>query len=127
MDIRTCDNQVILSGRVEGNEYRRLEYVFAEHPNIKTAVLRNSPGGDAATGCRVGARVREEGIATYVAGYCLSSCARWCLGGKQRYSTNDYPAGITHVGCHSNYTNSGEVVPSAPWQPKRFIEKHADG
>jgi hypothetical protein len=127
MDIRTCENQVILSGRVEGNEYRRLEDVFAQNPNIKTAVLRNSPGGDADTGYRLGELFREKGISTYVSGYCRSSCSRLFLGGKERYFTDDYPAGRTHVGFHSNYTNDGQVVPSAPWQLKRFIEKHSDG
>src|ERR1043166_6978476 len=65
MDIRTCDNQVILSGRVEGDEYSRVEDILSQNPRIRTAVLRNSPGGDADTGYRVGELFREKGIATY--------------------------------------------------------------
>jgi hypothetical protein len=127
MDIRTCEDQVILSGRVEGNEYRRLEDVLAQNPNIKTAVLRNSPGGDAATGYRVGELLREKGIATYVSGFCRSSCSRLFLGGKERYFTDDYAAGMTHVGFHSNYRPDGQVVAGAPSQLKGFVAKYSDG
>ncbi len=127
MEIRTCENQVILSGRVEGNEYRRVEDVLAQNPGIKTAILRNSPGGDADTGYRLGALFREKGIATYVSGYCRSSCSRLFLGGKERYFTDDYAASATTVGFHSNYRSNGQVVPEAPWQLKRYIEKYSDG
>ena len=127
MDIQTCDNQVILSGRVEGNEYRRLEDVLSKNPKINTAVLRNSPGGDADTGYRVGELFREKGIATFVSGYCRSSCSRLFLGGKERYFTDDYPASATHVGFHSNYRNDGQIVSGAPYQLKRFVEKYSDG
>ena len=127
MDIRTCDDQVILSGRVDGNEYAKLEEIFAKNPGIKTAVLRNSPGGDAASGYRVGELFRERGIATYVSGYCRSSCSRFFLGGKERYFTDDYPAAATHVGFHSNYRNDGQVVQGAPSQLKAYIAKYSDG
>jgi hypothetical protein len=127
MEIKTCDSQVILLGRVEGNEYRRVEDVLSQNPAIKTAVLRNSPGGDADTGYRLGELFREKGIATYVSGYCRSSCSRLFLGGKERYFTDDYAIGTTHVGFHSNYRNDGQVVPGAPGQLKRFIEKYSDG
>src|SRR5689334_13460128 len=105
MDIRTCDNQVILTGRVEGNEYGRVESILSQNPGVTTAVLRNSPGGDANTGYRLGELFREKGITTYVSGYCRSSCSRLFLGGKERYFTDDYPASGTHVGFHSNYRN----------------------
>ena len=127
MDIRTCGGQVILSGRVEGNEYRRVEDILSRNPEIRTAVLRNSPGGDADTGYRIGELFREKGIATYVSGYCRSSCSRFFLGGKERYFTDDYAAGDTYVGFHSNYRHDGQVVPGAPSKLKRFIEKYSDG
>jgi hypothetical protein len=127
MDIRTCDNQVILSGRVEGNEHVRIEEILSQNPKITTAVLRNSPGGDATTGFRLGELFREKGITTYVSGYCRSSCSRLFLGGKERYFTDDYPANATHVGFHSNYRTDGRIVPGAPSQLKRFIATHSDG
>jgi len=127
MEIQTCDSQVILSGRVEGNEYRLVEDILSKNPGITTAVLRNSPGGDADTGYRLGALFRDKGIATYVSGYCRSSCSRLFLGGKERYFTDDYATDRTHVGFHSNYGKDGQIVPGAPYQLKRFIEKHAGG
>jgi hypothetical protein len=127
MDIRTCDNQVILSGRVEGNEYSRVEDILSQNPKIRTAVLRNSPGGDADTGYRVGELFREKGITTYVSGFCRSSCSRLFLGGKERYFSDDYAASGTYVGFHSNYRRDGQIVPGAPSQLKRFIEKYSDG
>jgi hypothetical protein len=127
MDIQTCDNQVILSGRVDGNEYRRVEEILSQNPNIRIAVLRNSPGGDADSGYRVGELFREKGIATYLSGYCRSSCSRFFLGGKERYFTDDYPASSTHVGFHSNYGRDDRIVAGAPSQLKRFIATHSDG
>lgn len=127
MDIKTCGDQMILSGGVKGNEYRRITEVLAENPEIKIAVLRNSPGGHADTGYRVGELFRKKGIATYVSGYCRSSCSRFFLGGKERFFTDDYPAAKTHVGFHSNYKDNGKMDPAAPSRLKRFIQKYSDG
>lgn len=127
MDIKTCGEQVILSGKVEGNEYSRLKDVFAGNPLLKVAVLRNSPGGNADVGYRVAELFREKGIATYVSGYCRSSCSRFFLGGKERYFTDDYPAAQTQVGFHSNYRDSGEIVPGAPYKLQQFIAQYTDG
>jgi hypothetical protein len=127
MDIRTCDDQVILSGPVEGNEYNRVEDILSQNPKIRTAVLRNSPGGDADTGYRVGELFREKGIATYASGFCRSSCSRLFLGGKERYFSDDYAASGTYVGFHSNYRRDGQIVPGAPSQLKRFIGRYSDG
>ena len=127
MEMTTCGEQVILSGKVEGNEYGRLKDVFSKDPNLKVAVLRNSPGGDAESGYRVAEFFRENGITTYVSGYCRSSCSRFFLGGKERYFTDDYPAAMTHVGFHSNYRSSGEIVAGAPWKLQQFIQKYSDG
>ena len=81
MEMKTCGDQVILSGRVEGNEYARLQDIFSSNPGIKVSVLRDSPGGDADTGYKVGALFRENGVTTYASGYCRSLCSRLFLGG----------------------------------------------
>jgi hypothetical protein len=127
MEIKTCGDQVVLSGRVEGNEYQRLKDVLSANPNIKVAVMRNSPGGDADTGYRVGEFFREKAITTYVSGYCYSSCSRFFLGGKERFFTDDYPANKTNVGFHSNYKKNGDIVPGAPQRLKHFIDKYSGG
>jgi ATP-dependent protease ClpP protease subunit len=112
MDIKVCADQMILSGRVEGIEYRQVSALLDENPNIKVAVLRNSPGGDARTGYLVGELFRDKKISTYVSGYCQSSCSRFFLGGVERYFTNDYRAGQTRVAFHGNYLNDG-LLPRA--------------
>ena len=92
MELKICGEQVILSGKVEGNEYGRVSDAFSKNPNLKVVVLRNSPGGDADTGYKLGEFFRQNGITTYLSGYCRSSCSRLFLGGKARYFTDDSPA-----------------------------------
>jgi hypothetical protein len=55
-------NQLILSGRVVGDEPDNVREAFANSPEIDTVVLRNSPGGDVPAGYRVGQMLRERGI-----------------------------------------------------------------
>ncbi len=102
--------QLVMSGRVEGNEFRHLKDWLEKQPDIDTIVLKNSPGGDAATGYIIGEFIREKGLATAVAGYCLSSCSRMYLGGKKRYFSDELPAESTMVGFHGNYSNDGTLI-----------------
>lgn len=127
MDMKTCGEQAILSGAVESGDFARIKDLFHSNPNLKVAVLRNSPGGNADAGYRAGEFFREHGISTYVSGYCRSSCSRFFLGGKERYFTDDYPADKTHVGFHSNYRDNGEIVPGAPLKLQQFVHKYSDG
>jgi hypothetical protein len=100
---------------------------LAPDPLINVAGLRNSPGGDANTGYRVGELFRAKGITTYVSGFCRSSCARFFLGGQERFFTADFPAEHTHVGFHSNYRKDGSIVPGAPERLWQFVKKYSDG
>jgi hypothetical protein len=127
MDMKTCGDQVILSGAVEAEDFERIAMLLTENPKIKTAVLRNSPGGDASSGYRTGALFREKGIKTYVSGYCRSSCSRFFLGGVERYFTTDYPAEQTTVAFHGNYKTNGALVDGASERLKNFIAKYTDG
>jgi hypothetical protein len=109
MDINTVDNALILSGPVTGAELNQVKDALAANPKIDLVVLRNSPGGDAWTGYRMGEFFRDKGLTTAVSGYCISSCSRMFLGGKQRLFTDDYPAARTFVGFHGHYDNSGNL------------------
>lgn len=102
--------QLVMSGRVEGNEFRHLKDWLEKYPDIDTIVLKNSPGGDAATGYTIGEYIREKGLTTAAAGYCLSSCSRMYLGGKKRYFSDELPAESTLVGFHGNYNNEGTLI-----------------
>lgn len=109
MELATHGNTVILSGSVTGNELAMVKDAFAANPKIDLVVLRNSHGGDAWTGYRVGEFLRERGATTAVSGYCISSCSRMFLGGKQRLLTSDYPADRTYIGFHGHYNNQGNL------------------
>jgi hypothetical protein len=126
MEIKTCGDQVVLSGAVEAEDFDRISAFLSDNPRVKTAVLRNSPGGDAASGYRTGALFREKGIATFVSGYCRSSCSRMFLGGTQRFFTNDFPAEQTTVAFHGNYKTNGALVEGAADRLKSFIAKYSD-
>jgi hypothetical protein len=127
MEMKTCGDQVVLSGAVEAEDYDRVASVLAENPKVKTVVLRNSPGGDASSGFRTGALFREKGITTYVSGYCRSSCSRMFLGGTERYFTTDYPPEQTTVAFHGNYKSNGALVEGSSERLKSFIAKYTDG
>jgi hypothetical protein len=109
MELNIAGNQLILSGRVVGDEPGKVTDVLAKHPEIDTVILRNSPGGDAPAGYQVGQLLREGGFRTAVSGYCYSSCSRMFLGGRTRFYTDDYPPEDTNVGFHGHYHANGRL------------------
>ena len=96
-------DQLILAGPVISGDYDAVESNLSFNPQIKTIILRNSPGGDAPTGYRLGELFRQQSLQTAVSGYCYSSCSRLFLGGKERYFTDDYPPEFTQIGFHGHY------------------------
>jgi hypothetical protein len=127
MDVKICDNQLILSGSVVSGDFGTIKEAISAHPEINIAVLRNSHGGDAESGYDIGEYFRDKGISTYASGYCLSSCSRMFLGGKERFFTDDFSLGKYSVGFHSNYDKSDRIVSGAQWKLSRFIRKYSDG
>lgn len=109
MDLAKFGNTIILSGPVNGSEWVMVKDAFAENPHIDLVILRNSHGGNADTGYQVGAFFRSAGVTTAVSGYCISSCSRMFLGGKQRLFTDDYPVDQTRVGFHGHYDAHGDL------------------
>jgi hypothetical protein len=129
MELAVTGNALVLSGPVTGSELAMVKDAFAANPKIDLVVLRNSPGGDAWTGYRVGELFREAKVTTAVSGYCISSCSRMFLGGRQRLFTNDYPADRTYVGFHGHYDAQGNLDPQsvAKHGLYRWIIHHSDG
>jgi len=109
MDIRVMNDQLILSGPVITSDYDAVESRLSSGPQIKMIILRNSPGGHAPTGYRLGELFRQKSLDTAVSGYCYSSCSRLFLGGKERYFTADYPPLSTQVGLHGHYDRNGNL------------------
>ena len=129
MELTFNGQQVILSGPVVGNEPARLADALSQVPGIDTVILRNSPGGDAPAGYRVGELIRVKGLRTAVSGYCYSSCSRMFLGGKNRYFTDDYPPEYTDIGFHGHYDSNGRLLPELVHRLglKNWIIQYSDG
>ena len=109
MGVRVSGDQLILSGPVIASDYDTVESSLSSQPQVKTIILRNSPGGDAPTGYHLGELFRQKSLTTAVSGYCYSSCSRLFLGGKERFFTSDYPPDGTHVGLHGHYDRNGNL------------------
>jgi hypothetical protein len=109
MERRVVGDQLILSGPVIASDYDAIASLLSSQPEIKTVILRNSPGGDAPTGYHLGELFRQKSLQTAVSGYCYSSCSRLFLGGKERQFTDDYPPQYTHIGFHGHYDRNGDL------------------
>ncbi|WP_146185461.1 hypothetical protein [Acidovorax sp. HMWF029] len=129
MEVTLVGNTVVLSGPVAGDDLAKVKDAFAKAPAIDVVVLRNSWGGDAWTGYQVGELFREKGVTTAVSGYCVSSCSRMFLGGRQRLFTDDYPALQTFVGFHGHYDSLGKLDLRSVNEHGlyRWIIKYSDG
>src|SRR4051794_38534166 len=129
MELKIVGNQLIMTGPVVGDELPKVEAVLSGWASVDTVILRNSPGGNAPTGYRIGELFREKGLRTAVSGYCHSSCSRMFLGGATRVFTDDYPPEYTEVGFHGHYGSDGRLRPDAVRQRglKDWIIKYSDG
>jgi hypothetical protein len=129
MQLALFGDQLVLSGPVLGDELSKLNLVLTDHPEVGTIILRNSTGGEAVSGYRVGEMFRAKGLRTAISGYCYSSCSRMFLGGKTRVFTDDYPPEYTNVGFHGHYDEKGQLVVTSVQALglKDWIEKFSDG
>ena len=129
MELVVTGNTLILSGPVTGSELGLLKDAFASNPKINLVVLRNSHGGNATAGYRVGEFLREAGVTTAVSGFCISSCSRMFLGGKTRLFTDDYPPERTWVGFHGHYSANGNLDRSSTEKHGLYdwIIRYSDG
>jgi hypothetical protein len=128
MHMQVAGDQIILSGAVNPRDDDRLAALLDEQRGkIKTIILRDSPGGDAASGYAIGDLIRKRGLRTAVSGYCLSSCSRMFLGGVERQFTDDQPVGKTRVGFHGNYKSDGRLMVEAMPRLRAWIIAHSDG
>jgi len=129
MELKVAGYQLILSGRVVGDEPGKVTEALAKSPEIDTVILRNSPGGNAPAGYQVGQLLRERGLRTAVSGHCYSSCSRMFLGGRTRYFTDDYPPEDTNVGFHGHYYASGHLNADLvdQYHLRDWIIRYSDG
>jgi hypothetical protein len=127
MDMQVVGDQLILTGHVVDSDARKIESALAGAP-ISTVILRNSPGGDTATGYKVGEMFRQRGLRTAVSGYCYSACSNMFLGGRTRYFTDDYPAELTNIGFHGQYRDGFVDSDGADQRQMRaWLIRYSDG
>jgi hypothetical protein len=129
MSSKLLADQIILEGPVlEGDGYR-IGDIVKSHPELRTVVLRNSPGGDIPSGFYLGELFRTRGLTTAVSGFCYSSCSRMFLGGKARAFTDDYPVEATNIGFHGHYDRDGRIDLALVYKNdlKGWIIKYSDG
>jgi hypothetical protein len=129
MEMQVAGNQLILSGKVIGDEPGLIADILSKNPSIDTVILRNSSGGDIPAGYRVGEMLRTKGLRTGVSGYCNSSCSRMFLGGKERFFTSDFAPASTALGFHGHYGSDGalRVDLVARYNLKSWIIQYSDG
>ena len=129
MEVSVSGVVVTMSGPVVLGDFARLKDAMGMHPDIKTVILRNSNGGHAPTGYQIGELIREKGLMTVVSGYCISSCSRMFLGGKERRFSDDQGLQRTFVGFHGHYDGGGRLNRQAVHRLGLFewIVKYSDG
>jgi hypothetical protein len=98
-------DQLILTGQVVDGDAEQVAKALASSA-VTTVILRNSPGGDSATGTKIAEMLRQRGLGTAVSGFCYSVCGRIFLGGRTRQFTDDYAPEFTNVGFHGYYQGS---------------------
>ena len=109
MDMSVADNIATLSGPVVNGDLDKFQEALAAQPGITTVVLKNSFGGDAPSGYRIGELIRKRSLTTVVSGYCVSSCSRMFLGGKVRLFSDDQGLSSTYVAFHGHYQANGRL------------------
>lgn len=111
MQVLQDGDQLVLTGPVVAGDLERIRDALDAAPGVGTIILRNSLGGDAPTGYRVGELFRARRLGTAVSGFCISSCSRMFLGGAERAFTDDAPPARTFVGFHGHYDRAGNLMP----------------
>ena len=127
MTMQAAGDQMVLSGPVRPGDGQRFRELLAANPGVRTVILRDSPGGDAASGYEIGEHIRQKGLRTALSGYCRSSCSRMFLGGVERGFTDEQRAGKTYVAFHGNYEESGQLMARMVPVLQQWIVTHSDG
>ena len=109
MTMTVSGDQIVLTGRVLPEDAAQFRTLVEAHPDLKTVVLWNSPGGSAAANDAITATIEARNLDTVVAGYCVSACAMIFLAGTNRAFGDLEPLARTSLGFHGTYAR-GELA-----------------
>ncbi|MDB5814206.1 MAG: hypothetical protein JWN23_1323 [Rhodocyclales bacterium] len=98
MTIEVHGNTVYATGPVV-DDYPKFKEALAS-PAIERVVFVNSTGGDLWAGMQVGKLIKEKGVNTVIAGYCISACSIMFMGGKERSFSDAFRPAQTYIGIH---------------------------
>lgn len=99
---------LVVSGEV-GNDLPAFEQAL-DDTKADTVLFVNSPGGDLWTGMRIGRLIASRGLATVVAGRCLSACAIMFLGGRERRFADAFRTTPAYLGLHGAHNRDTRGV-----------------
>ena len=103
---------ICFSGPIKAGSARRLEQALADARGSARDLVRNSGGGDAAVGVRLGAKIAAGPVTAIVDRLCASSCANYIFDG----------AGRRVILAHSIVVFHGGIGPSAIQQMRPALE-----
>lgn len=101
-------HQVSVSDMILLADAGRFEALISSHPEIKTVVLWDSPGGNGAE--RIGAIIESHNLDTAAYGYCISTCAMIFLAGTNRYFADREPIALSSIGFHGAYDQNLNLI-----------------
>lgn len=123
MEFRVAGNQLVMSGRIAGNEVAMLRDLAPANPQIDTVVLRDAPGGNIYVAQRLAEMIGERGWRTAVSGSCMSACVLIFLGGRERHFADGKPGNLTFIAIHTPiFAGEGQI-----WPPPRSTLQGAQG
>lgn len=108
LTLETEGRFLVASGEV-GNDLGAFRQALDDH-RIDTVVFVNSPGGDLWTGMRIGRLIADRGLATVVAGRCLSACAIMFVGGRERRFADAFRNTPAYLGIHGAHNRDTRQV-----------------
>ena len=99
----------IFATGIVADDYRQFTTAL-DNKQITRVVFVNSPGGDLWTGMQIGYLIADRGLATVVAGNCLSACSIMFMGGRTRNFSDAFKPALTFVGIHGPHNKYTEEV-----------------
>ena len=127
VEIEPRGDKLVISGRVEPDDFVKMREAVEANPETKTIVLRNSPGDKLKQAMLMAEFIRERSLNTAVSGHCRSACGIMFLAGVERRSTNEFPPTQTYVAFHGGYDREGQNTGRFDTRVSAAVRRFTDG